>query len=265
VRCSVATICLVTCFAGAARAEPWYRGTYGKNRVANVSLTAATGLAYVFSETTFKSDLESLHCHWCDPPSIDVHVRNALVWDDRNGARLASNLTGYVAAPIFVIGISTLTSTSGTSASWGRTIDDVLPILETVTISEVVVQALKFGVARQRPFVHFDPPTTHDVDDNVSFASGHSALTFGLVTSAGLIAHRRGYRSEPYIWIVGGTLAVSTAYLRIAGDKHYFTDVLTGSAIGVAAGLTVPLLMCRPRAALTVLPTRNGVALTGTF
>jgi membrane-associated phospholipid phosphatase len=95
----------------------------------------------------------------------------------------------------------------------------------------------------------------------VSFPSGHTSRAFALATSAGYIAHVRGYKVEPYVWASGATLAVTTAYLRIGADKHYLTDVLAGAAIGVSAGLTVPLLMRRTNA--TVLPTTSGIAVAG--
>jgi membrane-associated phospholipid phosphatase len=41
------------------------------------------------------------------------------------------------------------------------------------------------------------------------------------------------------------------------------TDVLAGAAIGVAAGLTVPLLMSRSNVQLT--PTRTGIAVLGAW
>jgi membrane-associated phospholipid phosphatase len=53
----------------------------------------------------------------------------------------------------------------------------------------------------------------------------------------------RGYESAPWVWGVGMTVAGATGYLRIAGDKHYLTDVLVGAATGVAAGIALPRLM----------------------
>jgi len=31
-------------------------------------------------------------------------------------------------------------------------------------------------------------------------------------------------------------LATSTVYFRVAGDKHYFTDILVGGIVGAATG-----------------------------
>jgi membrane-associated phospholipid phosphatase len=42
------------------------------------------------------------------------------------------------------------------------------------------------------------------------------------------------------VWATGLTLASTVGYLRIAADKHYFSDVVTaaiiGSIVGVGAG-----------------------------
>jgi membrane-associated phospholipid phosphatase len=267
VRSFVVVAIVVGMFGGSARAEHWYEGRYARNRITHLAITATGGAMFVASETFLKPDLAAVACRWCNPPAFDTRIRNALVWRDTNTARTASNLTGYVSAPGFAIGI-TLFGSFGYLAEdeppWARVIDDVVPVFETVVLSQVLAQAVKFSVARERPFVHFGFPARHDIDDNVSFFSGHSALAFGLATSAGVIAHYRGYRTEPYVWGIGMTLAASTAYLRIAADRHYATDVLAGTAVGVAAGLTVPLLMRRDDS-IAITPTANGLAIAGTF
>jgi membrane-associated phospholipid phosphatase len=61
------------------------------------------------------------------------------------------------------------------------------------------------------------------------------------------VATLRGYRAAPAIWAVGAAAALTVGYLRIAADRHYFTDVLTGAAIGTAMGVGVPFLFNRQR------------------
>jgi membrane-associated phospholipid phosphatase len=41
-------------------------------------------------------------------------------------------------------------------------------------------------------------------------------------------------------------MAALTGYLRIAADKHYFTDVLVGAIVGSAIGVAVPYFAHRP-------------------
>jgi len=262
---AIAAVALCAATLTTAHAEPWYRGKHGHNRVVHVTVTATAGLLYLSSETFLKSSLAAETCRWCEPPSFDRSVRNSLVWTDRSKANTYSNLTGYVAAPLFGIGLTALGSLSGDDPGWGQLIDDTMPIFETVALSQVFTQIVKFSAGRQRPFVHFAAmPQPHDKDDNLSFFSGHSALAFGIATSAGMVAHWRHAKAEPVIWAVGMSVAASTAYLRIAADKHYLSDVLVGSAVGVASGLTIPLLMRRD-ASVSVVPAPGGVALAGAF
>jgi membrane-associated phospholipid phosphatase len=264
-RAALAVAAVGLASATAVHAEPWYRGPHGHNRVVHVTITTTAGLLYLSSETFLKSSLAAEACRWCAPPSFDRSVRDSLVWTDRGKANTYSNLTGYVAAPVFGVGLTALGSLSGDQAGWGQLIDDTMPIFETVALSQVFTQIVKFSAGRERPFVHFAVmPQAHDKDDNLSFFSGHSALAFGIATSAGMVAHWKHAKTEPVIWAVGMTVATSTAYLRIAADKHYLSDVLVGGAVGVASGLTVPLLMRRD-ASVSVVPAPNGVALAGAF
>lgn len=117
---------------------------------------------------------------------------------------------------------------------------------------------MKFAAGRERPFVHALPPeekarTAHPRDNNTSFYSSHTAVTFALAASAGTVASLREYRWAPWVWAAGLAFATTTGYLRIAGDRHYFTDVLTGALVGSAVGFAVPYLhRAKGTAALTV-------------
>lgn len=259
-----AALAVLALAAAPAHAEPWYRGAHGKGRLENVAIFVGGGLVYVASETFLKPDLAPLTCRWCSVDGFDASARDALVWGNPGAARTISNVEGFVVAPATAVTLVLLgTADEPGGATWGRVIDDAMPVLDTVVLSELAVQVVKFSVGRQRPFAHFGGATVvPGLDNNVSFFSGHSTLVFGVATSAGMIAHRRHYWTEPYIWAAGMTLATTTAYLRVASDEHYMTDVLVGSAFGVLAGLTVPLLLDH---GLEVAPTGNGLAIAGVF
>jgi membrane-associated phospholipid phosphatase len=77
-------------------------------------------------------------------------------------------------------------------------------------------------------------------DNNTSFPSGHVTLAFSVVTSSAEIANLRGYRHAPWIWRIGMPVAAFTAYLRVAADRHYLTDVLMGAGVGSGIGFAVP-------------------------
>ena len=110
-------------------------------------------------------------------------------------------------------------------------VDSVI-ILQAFAINGNVTQLGKFVSGRDRPFVTFSPdPEALDVP-SLSFWSGHTSSAFSLATAAGTVASMRGYRSAPWVWVAGLTFAAATGYLRVAADKHYMSDVLTGAAVG---------------------------------
>lgn len=257
---SLAILFIVFGLSSRAEADtgPWYRGKYGRNRITHLTLTVAFGAGWLVAELG-KGSIAG-DCRWCDPPGFDRRVRNRLVWDDTERAHGASNITAYVMSPVFSLGMLVLSERGATAT---RLIDDLLPIVETVAIAQFATQIAKHAFSRRRPYANFgsDVITSTD-DDNLSFWSGHSSLGFALTTSAGLVAHWRGYRTEPYIWGVGIALSLSTEYLRIAADRHYLSDVLVGGVVGVSAGLLVPRLMRRD---LKIVPVNGGAAVAGRF
>lgn len=132
----------------------------------------------------------------------------------------------------------------GDFREWG---EDATVIVESIVVAANTNQLVKFLVGRERPFVHdLDADgkgrTSTPGDNNLSFYSGHTMLGFVSAVSAGTIASLKGYRAAPVIWGTGLTFAAATGYLRIAADKHYFTDVVTGAVMGSLAGFLVPWL-----------------------
>jgi hypothetical protein len=220
------------------------------DRKVSVAFTVSTGLAIVLSEA-FKGELAPDHCRWCDGDDlnpVDRGVRHALVWDDVKTARSLSNATGYAGAPLAGFGLLAL-------AAWhddrtGHIVDDELIVAEAMAGTMVLNQAVKLLAGRERPFVRALPDdqkgqTADPHDNNLSFFSGHTSFTFSIAVASGTVASLRGYRGAPWIWASGLTIAATTGYLRIAGDKHYFTDVLTGAAVGSFVGFAVPYWLHR--------------------
>ena len=265
-------------FTSVAAAEPpsWYEGSAGRRRISHLAAITVGGGLYLSSETFLKDDLVPSACRSCAPWGFDGSVREALLWDEPARAATLSNLSGYLLSPIAGLGlpmIAAFTADETDGVRFERWLDDAIPILESAVLSALVNQIVKLSVGRQRPFVHFgDPARPAELDDNLSFYSGHTTLTFAIATSAGVVAHRRGYRLEPLVWSAGYALAAATGYLRIAADKHYLTDVVTGAAAGAALGLAVPLLL-HPHLSshtplgsqVSVVPTGNGLAVLGQF
>ena len=88
-----------------------------------------------------------------------------------------------------------------------------------------IVFGMKYSFKEQRP----------DNSNNLSFPSGHTAIAFN---NASLLFYE--YK-EANLWYAssGFVFAIATGILRIANNKHYTSDVLTGAGIGLATGLIV--------------------------
>jgi len=227
---------------------------------------------YIASEELLKSDLAPATCRWCDDNGLDRGWREAMLWDDTSMASDLSNLTGYGLAPASALGLTAIAAgLDHRLMDWPM---DAVIILESMILAADVNQLVKMSAGRERPFVHALPedqkPLTEDPDDNnLSFYSGHTTFAFSLAVSAGTVASLRRYKLAPVVWVVGLTAATATGWLRMAADKHYFTDVAVGALTGAAFGFAVPWLHRAhvPRSVPMPVPVRGGmgVAWTGRF
>ncbi|MBA3539997.1 MAG: phosphatase PAP2 family protein [Deltaproteobacteria bacterium] len=238
-----------------------------RQRTRRILAVGGALVVYATSEIVLKSAFTPENCTWCSVPGIDASMRSHLRWSDPELARDLSNLTGYVLAPLGTGGLLLLASRHvADEGRWMTFTDDLIAVFEAAAYSQFFVQAVKFSFGRQRPYVHYaTEPLPYENDHNVSFFSGHSTLTFSIAVAAGSVATRRGYSLAPVIWGTSLALAATTAYLRVAGDRHYFTDVLTGSVFGAAAGIVIPRLTGSLPDRITVAPTTNGLQVVGSF
>jgi len=225
----------------------------------DVAVTTVGGMWWITSEL-LKPALVPEKCRWCyraeDGTDLlnpyDGWMRSTVVWKNTAAADTASNIVAFIVQPGVTMGLSGLAAAY--DQAFGGFPLDALLIAEATILAGDVNQLAKFAFARERPFVHFLPRapigirelTDSPSDDNLSFFSGHTTLGFALAASAGMISTLRGYRLAPVVWATGLTMAVSVAYLRIAADAHYFSDVMTAAVVGSVIGIGVPLLFHSP-------------------
>lgn len=90
----------------------------------------------------------------------------------------------------------------------------------TTLIQGVVVTSLKYAVHEQRP----------DGSDFHSFPSGHTTTAFG-----GAMFLYEEYKASPHAWLAysGFPVAAATAALRLYNNKHWYSDVAVGAALGM--------------------------------
>ncbi|HEY6877476.1 MAG TPA: phosphatase PAP2 family protein [Polyangiales bacterium] len=204
----------------------------------------ASGSALWLVSEGLKPRLAPAACRWCGGSVFDQAVQQRVRWDDVQPAARTSDALLFGIVPAFALG-----STLGAAYAHGdrRTAhEDVLVLGEALVLTAGLTQLVKYTVARERPFLRTQREhglrATHGPDDNLSFFSGHTSITFARAVGAGGIASMRGYPQAPWIWAIGVPLAACTGYLRIAADRHYLTDVLVGALVGSAIGVLLPWL-----------------------
>lgn len=101
-------------------------------------------------------------------------------------------------------------------SSWGRMLaSDALSAL----LMGSVVYSLKKTTHVMRP----------DGSNNHSFPSGHTATAFMTAT---MLTKEYGHKS-PWIGIGAYSVATATGLMRMANNKHWLSDVLTGAGVGI--------------------------------
>lgn len=233
-------------------------------------LVLGGGIPFILGETVLKDAVSPDACRWCGTNALDRGVRDGLRWDDPAAAASASNLTGYVASPVLTVGGVMLAGTLAGERDHALT--DGLIVVEAAILASDLTNVVKGLAGRERPFVHALAPadksrTASPQENNLSFFSGHSSLTMSLAVSAGTVASLRGYKLAPVVWGAGVGAALATGYLRIAADRHWATDVVTGWAVGAAVGFAVPYYLHRKRTGhdVDVAVGARTVALSFTF
>lgn len=243
----------------------------------DLPVTGALVAGWILSETALKKPLAPTACRWCGTNTFDTAVRSTfypMMFPSAEGQHdfhVASNVLGFVALPLTLIGLDALYA-----ARDGHFLEtfpiDLVFILEATFSALTLNQITKFAVGRARPYSIGATPqliadSSDPADANLSFFSGHSCFAFAAVSSAATVAKLRGYRLWWLTWLIGIPAAATTAIFRLAADKHWATDILVGSSIGVAFGVLMPTFLhgrVGPFEA-RVVPSGSGFAVTGSF
>lgn len=236
------------------------------NLARDLVITGVTAAGYI-GTSVFEKDLAPDNCRWCSSNAFDNWGHENLKWSTTDAAVKTSHVTAFVLAPLAAFGLDALAAYDAGGIS-GVPIDALI-IAEATASAAMFTQIVKFAAGRERPSVHYLTPdqraASSNHDDDTSFFSGHTSIAFALAASSGTVATMRGYRLAPLIWGAGMAVAATTGYLRVAADKHYLTDVITGAAIGSAFGVGLPYLLHRPSKAnellssISAVPTDGGV------
>lgn len=121
---------------------------------------------------------------------------------------------------------------------------------QSLAVNALIAGVTKRLVQRPRPYLYSRDPAAQRYakeqgeDAFLSFYSGHAALSFGAaVTGAYLLGASGASKGQrAFAWGGGMMLASATSNLRVRSGKHFYSDVVIGSLIGITVGYLVPAL-----------------------
>jgi membrane-associated phospholipid phosphatase len=192
------------------------------------------GLAAIISSEVFlKHTFSRQEPTWVEPTKVDLFFRNNFKWENQNlnKAAFASDilLKGLLVPSIFWTPLIT-------DHNYGR---HLLLNFQVVAATGLLTNIAKFSFGRQRPCSLYKTRKPDGLDDNLSFFSGHTSFAFAIATSTAYIFENEYPHDSALIWSTAMVLASATGYLRIAADRHYMTDVLTGAIVGGLTGYLI--------------------------
>jgi membrane-associated phospholipid phosphatase len=224
------------------------------NLAVDLTVTGVLAASLVTWAVAIKPNLSAPSCTICDGPNgkvngVDDFFRTTFKLDPSSPAGTISDVFGYGVSPL--TGVAFAIALPVRDGRGDEAAENVLLVTEATLTYAVLQQSLTAIFPRERPKEHAEPSPDHELAVQrhsalESFPGGHNGLGFVVAAAGGTIATLRGYRLAPLVWIVGGTLALVTTYLRMAADRHYFTDLTVGAALGIGTGIAIPLLFHRP-------------------
>jgi membrane-associated phospholipid phosphatase len=149
--------------------------------------------------------------------------------DDVNRKLVGSTTANHVFKAGEVLGeLPTLLGSASAVYAVGRITDEPkvshvgMDLIRALAIAEGLTQTLKVTTRRERP----------DHSGRNSFPSGHAADTFAFATA---LERHLGWRYA----VPAYTFASYVALSRLPANRHWLSDAVFGSAVGIIAGRTV--------------------------
>jgi membrane-associated phospholipid phosphatase len=169
----------------------------------------------------------------------DDHVNEALVGSD--------SAKSFFKAGAVLGQLGTLLGSSVVVYAVGRISDEPrvshvgMDLIRSLLIAEAITQTLKYSTRRLRP----------DGSSYTSFPSGHAADTFAFATA---LERHLNWRFAVPAYAFASYVAIS----RLPANRHWLSDAVFGSAVGIIAGRTVTAPN-RDKYPIEVVPLAGGV------
>jgi hypothetical protein len=222
----------------------------------------ATGAAAAGTLTlmAFQKDLAPPSCKWCTPGQLDAYLSNTLRWHDTEAAARTSDVLA-LAVGAGALGYVVVDGYRRDDPETGWV--NVLLIAEATSAAMFLDTSVKYAVGRQRPYAWRGETRPGDkYDRNLSFFSGHATFAFALAASSSeLLLSQNAPHARTYAFVAYGA-AATTAYLRVAADRHFASDALVGAAVGTLVGWAIPHYFHSPsKNGVQLVPAPGGLAL----
>lgn len=123
----------------------------------------------------------------------------------------------------------------------------ILPIwAETFAFTSVLTMFTKEMVRRKRPYVYSEEYNGNKISKSAyaSFFSGHTSVTAASTYFIAMVYsdYHPTSKWKPLVWTGAAVFPALTALMRVKAGKHYWTDVITGYAVGALVGTLTPYL-----------------------
>jgi len=144
----------------------------------------------------------------------------------------------------------------------------IILVQEVTLLTQGLTYMTKRSVKRARPLVYnelVDLQEKQRKSSRYSFFSGHTS-----VTTANYFLFAKIYsdfypdsKLKPYIWTTAALVPAVTGWLRVEAGKHFYSDVITGYAVGALIGYMVPQLHKNKSSSqsLSFYPTATGIGM----
>jgi len=114
-------------------------------------------------------------------------------------------------------------------------------MVRALVVSQALTQGMKYAFQRDRP-----------TGECCAFPSGHASAAFA---TASVLERHLGYRGAWPTFVIASYVAAS----RLKDNRHFLSDVVFGSAVGIASGWTVVGRHGRSEYAMVPVPVRGGM------
>jgi PAP2 superfamily len=151
---------------------------------------------------------------------LDDNVNEALVGN--NTAESVFRSGAFLGQLEILMGSASVVYAVGRLKDQPRVSHVGMDLIQSLAISEALIQTLKYATKRERP----------DHSSRKSFPSGHAADTFAFATA---LERHLGWRYAVPAYAFSSYVATS----RLPANRHWFSDVVFGAAVGIVAGRTV--------------------------